>query len=335
MSTRRPTLFERIIFGNTLLPQEFTIGMEDPRAEVSVWLQADDFSWDVTARHTTACTSPLILCAAVDEEWSVAEDSLRRAVLQYRDSAQGRVLGEIRLRLHAIMSVGTHRFALFKVRGSTNHCLPRIRLWAHYVRNAYAQLGRNDPPDVRMSLIEQRAAIVTFIRAHPLFLVSVGDRAKGNIFTMNLTGDLGNGYVGFALRDQRVVADVVEGARRVAISGIPIGHCPLAFQLAANYKVESIDWAALPFATVTSAALGIPIPDFVAGVREVEIEKVERVGGHRLFIARIIHEVRAAAVLRACVVHGFYQFWRTKGDRAKLRASVVEDSIHKGRSKTQ
>jgi flavin reductase (DIM6/NTAB) family NADH-FMN oxidoreductase RutF len=334
MSTRRPSLFEHIVFGDTLVPEEFTIGMEDPRAEVSVWLQAGDSSWDVTARHTTACTSPLILCAAVDEKWKVAEDSLRRAVLQYRDCAQGKVLGEIRLLLNDIILLGAHRFALFKVRGSSNHCLPRIRLWAHYLRNAHAQLGRNDPPDIRMSPIEQRAAIVTFIRAHPLFLVSVGDRAKGNIFTMNLAGDLGNGYVGFALRNQRIVADLVERARRVAISGLPIQHCPLAFQLAANYKVESIDWAALPFGTVTSTGLGIPVPDFAAGVREVEIVKVERVGGHRFFIARIIHEVRAATGLRACVVHGFYQFWRTKGDRAKLRASVAADSIHKGRSKT-
>ncbi len=80
MSTRRPTLFERIIFGDTLVPEEFTIGMEDPCAEVSVWLHVGDASWDVTARHTTACTSPLILCVAVDEKWRIAEDSLRRSV---------------------------------------------------------------------------------------------------------------------------------------------------------------------------------------------------------------------------------------------------------------
>jgi len=306
--------------------------MEDPCAEISVWLQAAGSCRDVTAHHTTACTSPLIMCVALEDGWNLAEHDLQRARLRYCERDQGRTLGEIGLRFNSVVSLGRRRFALFRVQRSSNYCLPRVRLWAHYGRHAFRQWGRNDPPDMRMSLLEQRATLVTFIRPHPLFLVSVGDRRTGNIFTMNLTGDLGTGYVGFALRDQRVVADVVEQAGRVAISGIPIARCSLAFQLAANYKIQSVDWTTLPFRTVASAEFGIPVPDFAAGVREVEIEKVERIGGHRLYIGRIAREVPAAAGPRACVVHGFYQFWRMKGDRAKLRASVAEDAVHKGRS---
>jgi flavin reductase (DIM6/NTAB) family NADH-FMN oxidoreductase RutF len=180
-----------------------------------------------------------------------------------------------------------------------------------------------------MTLLEQRAAAVTFIRPHPLCLVSVGDQSYGNIFTMNLMGDLGNGYFGFALRDRRIVADLVERAGRVAISGVPLAQCALAFQFTANYKKESVDWLALPFQTSPSAEFGIPVPDFATSVRELEIVKVNRVGSHRLFIARIIREGTRAPGLQACVVHGFYQFWRTKGDREKLKSSLVEDSVHK------
>jgi flavin reductase (DIM6/NTAB) family NADH-FMN oxidoreductase RutF len=182
----------------------------------------------------------------------------------------------------------------------------------HYLLHAYSHWRRNDPPDMKMTLIEERAATVTFIRPHPLSLVSVGNRSSGNIFTMNLMGDLGNGYFGFALRDRRVVADLVEHTGRVAISGIPLTECALAFQLAANYKKESVDWEELPFETEPSTALGIPVPRFATGVKELEIVEVHRIGGHRLFLARLLHDEVRPGKIPACVVHGFYQFWRTK-----------------------
>lgn len=139
-----------------------------------------------------------------------------------------------------------------------------------------------------MSLLEQRAAMVTFIRPHPLSLVSVRERSRGNIFTMNLMGELGNGYFGFALRDRRVVADVVERAGRVAVSVLPLSRCALAYRFAAHYKSEFIDWAALPIATLPSTEYGIPVPDFAIGVKELEIVNVDRIGRHRLFLARIV-----------------------------------------------
>jgi flavin reductase (DIM6/NTAB) family NADH-FMN oxidoreductase RutF len=321
---------KRIVFGESLLPQEFTIGLEDPHAEIAVWLHTPDDFCDVTGRQTTACTAPLKLCIGFHDGQRVSEHSLDRAVLKFcaRDT-QRQVLGEIRLRFDRAISIGTSQFILFGVRGSANYCLPGLQLWAHYLLNAYLQWRRNDPPDIRMTLVEQRAAAVTFIRPHPLCLVSVGDWASGNLFTMNLMGDLGNGYFGFALRDRRVVADLVERAGRIAISGIPLTQCRLAFQFAANYKKESIDWAGLPFETALSTEFGIPVPNLATTVRELEVVKVHRIGSHRLFIARIFRDEAHARGLRACVVHGFYQYWRTKGDSVKLRASVVEDSAHK------
>lgn len=327
------SILKRIVFGDTLIPQEFTIGLEDPEAEIAVRLDAGDMHCDVTRRQTTACTSPLILCVAFHEPPIPDERALERAVLRFcvRDKPR-QVLGEIRLRRTGSVEVRGSQFVLFGVRGSRNYCLPKARLWAHYGSQALSQWGRNDPPDIRMSLLEQRAAVVTFIRPHPLALASVGDRSHGNIFTMNLMGELGDGYFGFALRDQRVVADVVERAGRVAVSGIPLPRCALAYRFAAHYKTEFIDWASLPIETVPSTAFGIPVPDFATGVKELEIVRVHRIGSHRLFLARIVRDERRAAGLQACAIHGFYQCWRTRGHPEKLRASVSEDLLNKGES---
>lgn len=319
------SVLEKIVFGDTMLPQEFTIGLDNPNAEIALRLDAGGMRYDVTRRQTTACTSPLILCIGFEEDPLPGEPP----VLRFQEVQSGRVLGEIRLRRRTILSIGGSHFALFAVRGSRNFCLPRTRLWAHYMEQAVSQWRRNDPPDIRMRLVEQRAAIVTFIRPHPLSLVSVGNRSRGNIFTMNLMGDLGSGYFGFALRDRRVVTDVVERAGRVAVSGLPLSRCALAYRFAAHYKNEFIDWDALPIETRPSTEFGIPVPDFATGVKELEIVQVHRLGSHRLFLARIMRDETRAGGLQACAIHGFYQCWRTRGDIAKRQASVAEDRVNK------
>lgn len=310
-------IIKRIVFADTLLPQEVMTGMEDPRAETGVWLDIRGAGFDVTGRYTTACTAPLRLCIGFHGLPSVNLDDLRRAVLTFRERAGGRqTLGQIGLRPESAISLGGSQFVLFGVRDSTNHCLPVMRLWAHNLLHAYQHWRRNDPAEIRMTLREERAAAVSFIRPHPLCLVSVGNRSAGNIFTMNLMGDLGNGYFGFALRDQRVVADVVEQAGRVAISGLPFTRCALAYQFAANYTKKSIDWKALPFETAPSAEFGIPVPDFATSVREVEVVKVHRIGSHRLFLSRIVRDEPGERGMQACAIHGFYQFWRSKREAA-------------------
>ncbi len=191
----------------------------------------------------------------------LSENGRRNAILKFCErGGQKRLLGEIRLSSNAAISIGGSEFILFRVRGSTNYCLPRIRLWAHYLLHSYSQWRRNDPADMRMTLLEQRAASVTFIRPHPLCLVSIGDKTSGNIFPMNLMGDLGNGYFGFALREYRLAAHLVERAGRMALSGVPLLRCSVAVQLAGNHKKESIDWKQLPFETKLSMTFGIPVP---------------------------------------------------------------------------
>ena len=308
---------KRILFADTLVPQEFMIGLEDPLAEIRVWLITRGASFDITERYTTACTAPLKLCIGFHDLPKLNQEHMEQAVLIFCERARTQhTLGEIRLRPDTTISIGGSEFVLFGVRGCTNRCLPVTRLWAHNLLHAYSHQRRKDPADIRMTLRDEQAAAVTFIRPHPLCLASVGSRSTGNIFTMNLMGDLGNGYFGFALRDQRIVADVVKRAGRIAVSGLPFARCALAYEMAANYKKEFIDWEALSFKTTPSPKFGIPIPEFATGVRELELVKLQRIGSHRLFLSRIVHEEPRAGGMQACAIHGFYQSWRAKHDAA-------------------
>jgi flavin reductase (DIM6/NTAB) family NADH-FMN oxidoreductase RutF len=162
--------------------------------------------------------------------------------------------------------------------------------------------------------------------------VSLGDLKDGNIFPMNLCGDLGNGYFGFALRTERVASSCVERAGRVALSSLPESQGNMAYRLANNHKQESVDWETVPFATRLSKALQIPVPVFALSVKELEIESSFAAGSHRFFIARLNEEEQVHDGPAFCSIHGFYQYWRLKDreDRARERTrSLVGDAFHK------
>jgi hypothetical protein len=279
-----------------------------------------------------ACTDPFMVCIAFDEGQGPREKEHHRLSLKFCERAgQQRVLGEINLKPNsatAIPASGTE-LILFEAGSAKNYCLPKVHILAHYLRHRYLLWRKVDIAGIKMTFLERRAVMVMFIRPHPVVLLSLSGEAGGNIFPMNIMGDLDNGYFAFALKDSRVAAHLVEGARRVALSSVPLSETSLAYQLGANHRKQAIDWDKLSFATKKSATFQIPVPMFSQRVREMEIETVRRLGSHIFFVARVIHDEGFAGSVGLCIVHGFYQAWRLKGSRAELEASLAEDLLNK------
>jgi flavin reductase (DIM6/NTAB) family NADH-FMN oxidoreductase RutF len=323
-------IIRQLVFGDTLLPQEFTIGLADPQSEVSLWLHGLTTPVDVTRRYSMACAAPLTLCIAFEssEEQVTLDD--KGLKLQFRDSTKDkRVLGEIRIIPTEVLPVGDLRLFLFAVRRSRNYCLSQARQWAHYLLHAYLQRKQGNSSGIMMSFLEKRSAMVMFIRPHPTSLGSVLNDSGGNIFPMNIMGELGNGYFAFALKDSRRAAHCVEQAGRIALSSVPFSHAYLPYQLAINHTKQSIEWNELPFPTEPSKRFGIPVPDFALRVKELEILTIRKIGSHTLFVARVVSDERVAEGLELCVIHGFYQYYRLKENRAELEASIVRDTSNK------
>src|SRR6266849_4844023 len=108
-------MLKKVAFGDTLLPQEFTIGLAEPQTEISVWLHGIGMPRDVTGCHTTACAAPLTVCVALDEGHRLTEKDLGKAVLKFCErGGRRRVLGEIRLSFKTAISIGPSEFVLFR-----------------------------------------------------------------------------------------------------------------------------------------------------------------------------------------------------------------------------
>jgi flavin reductase (DIM6/NTAB) family NADH-FMN oxidoreductase RutF len=323
-------VIQKLVFGDTLLPQAFTIGLAEPQEEITVWLHGMGTPLDVTRRHSMACTDPFTVCIAFDEGRGPSEKELCRLSMKFCErGGQKRVLGEINLKSATVIPAFGTELILFEALNSKNYCLPKIHILAHYLRHRYLLWRRVDIAGIKMSFLERRAVMVMFIRPHPVVLLSLCGEAGGNIFPMNIMGDLDSGYFAFALKDSRHAAHLVECAGRVALSSVPLSQTSLAYQLGANHRKPAIDWDKLPFATKMSATFHIPVPVFAQRVRELEIETVRKIGSHTFFVARVIRDESFAGSVGLCIVHGFYQAWRLKGRRAELEASLAEDLLNK------
>ncbi len=325
------TMIKKFVFGNTLLPQEFFLGLLDPQTEIVVSLHGMGAPLDVTNRHSMACAAPFTVCIAFDEPPKNSERKFENLSLKFCElNRQKQLLGEIGLKLNTIIPFAGRELALFEAHSSTNYCLPKARLWAHYLLHSYLSARKADTPGMKMSFLERRAAMVTFICPHPVALVSLTDDVGGNIFPMNIMGDLGDGIFAFALKDSRRAAHLVERIGRIAVSSLPFEQAPLAYQLAANHTRDYIAWDQLPFPSKKSSTFNIPVPMFAQRIREMEIKKVHGIGSHTFFVAQIIRDEISSNEPQLCVVHGFYQAWRLRGRSTELHASLQADSFNKG-----
>jgi hypothetical protein len=195
---------------------------------------------------------------------------------------------------------------------------------------------------MKMSFLERRASMASFIRPHPTVLVSVrgmlgvGSASGINIFPMNIMGCLGPAHFGFALRNDRLAGELIERAARLALSNVPVRDAALVYGLAINHTKAFISPDELPFATRPSPIFDLPVPEFALRVREMKIETVHRIGSHNFYVAQILGDTVFSVEPSLCVVHGFYQTRRLaaqtgrRGERAAaMKAALLEDRFNK------
>jgi flavin reductase (DIM6/NTAB) family NADH-FMN oxidoreductase RutF len=325
-------VIRKIVFGDAVLPQAFTIGLVDPQTEITVWLHGMGAPIDITRHHSMACADPFTVCIAFSDGYKPSVTGHGRLLLKFREkSAKKRVLGEIVLdcKKATVLVEGSREFILFEARSSTNYCLSRLRICAYYLFYRYSLWRKIDVAGIQMSSLERRAVMVMFIRPHPVVLVSLGGKTDGNIFPMNIMGELDGEHFAFALKNSRLAARLVTRAGFVALSDVPLSHTSLAYRLGANHGRQSIDWSQLPFATRTSEKLNIPVPMFSCRTRELEIKTIRNLGSHTFFIARIIHTEQSAGSVGLHIVHGFYQAWRLRERPEELKTSLADDVFNK------
>ena len=318
-------LIKKAVFAGERLPNRVFLAQTEPQQEVVVWLIGPGKPIDVTRRHCQASALPFTICIEFTRGQAPSESERSRVTLRLcENGGANRVLSEIDLDYLETLECSESEFLLFHSRRSVNYCLPRLRLWSHNLWQTYVTSRKG--AKVRGPAAQWHAMAALFCCPRPVSLISVADEeGHGNIYPLNVMGDLNRGYFGFCLKHNYLPEKFVQQTRRVVLSSVPMKQGPIAYLLGPNHNRPTIDWQQLPFATRPSQILRIPVPLFACRVRELQVERVHRLGFHTFFLARVLSDEPLAQVPELCVAHGFYQEWRVTNRGIDKRQAAAED----------
>lgn len=291
------------------LPQWSAVGVAPASRMVVAALRWDGRSEDVTADHTVASLHPLTIATSVDAG--------AHPLLEYRDSATGKLLGSLQLVREPSLVVDIAPLAFYRVEAGEHRCLRSpLREWNAWLQHRSmarhaASNHLNMPPAAAQQLM------IAYLCPRPVVLVSVATKGHRNIFPMDLIGPLErSGLYSLALRSTNISEPVMRDIRRVALSDMPAAMKSVVYKLAAHHKQPPQDWGALPLPMQPSAEFGIPAVAQALRVRELAIVHAQVIGSHTFFLARIaaIEERGQGAQLHHTA--GFHQAFRRRRRQA-------------------
>ena len=289
------------------LPQWSTVAMSPPQQVVTATLCWDGKSADVTADHTVASLKPLVVATSLDAG--------PRPLLEYRDSATGKLLGLLRLTQTASISAGETSLTLYHVATGEHRCIGwPLRSWNAWLQNRL-MLKNRAPQHFAPEPAAVQQLMIAYLCPRPVILVSLDTLGHRNIFPMDLIGPLQrSGLFSLALRNTNVSVPVMREMRRVVLSSIPATMKAVVYQLAEYHKHPLTDWNALPFPVRRSREFDIPAIAEALRIQELAIVHSQEVGSHTLFLGRIISDEKLAEGTQLHHTAGFHQAYRRRQD---------------------
>lgn len=287
------------------LPQWSTVAVDQQQQVVTATLRWDGHSADVTADHTVASLVPLVIATSLDAG--------QHPILEYRDSATGKLLGGLRLTQTASIAVDKTSITFYHVAAGEHRCLGwPLRSWNGWLQNRLMLKNRSSQQFAPEPAAVQQL-MIAYLCPRPVVLVSVDAPDHQNIFPMDLIGPLErSGLFSLALRSTSASVPVMREVRRVVLSGIPAAMKAAVYQLAKHHKQPLQDWNALPFPARPSREFGIPAVAAALRIQELSIVHSEEVGSHMLFLGRIVSDERLTEGTQLHHTAGFHQAYRRR-----------------------
>lgn len=295
------------------LPQWSPIAVAAPSRSVVAILRWDGQSADVTADHTVASLMPLTIATSLDAG--------QCPVLEYNDSATGKLLGVLRLERTTSVDSGEASVTLYHVAEGRHHCLgwPR-RPWNAWLQNR-SMLKHRSSNHLNMPPATAQQLMIAYLCPRPVVLVSVDAPGHQNIFPMDLIGPLErSGCFSLALRSTNVSEPTMREVRRVAISNVPSAMKAAVYKLSEHHKQPLSDWDALPFSARPSREFRIPAVAAALRIQELRIEHSQQIGSHTFFLGRIVSDEKLEGGAQLHHTAGFHQAYRRKRGEAFAEA---------------
>lgn len=319
MSARR--MISRLLFGLTV-PQEYVcLSQEESVEPFSFYLTTkdDDVLHDITAAHLFLGYKPVIigicvndtngetlrkhseLCISVSNRsfqltnrwkgYMTSKDTVARMILErightFPDAAKV-FLFRVTNGTHSFLSGFHQRMNNLKrkLKSPKNNAIPLEGNLADQVRIAYC--------------IPRIVSVITL-------LTSTG---KMNMFPTDLHGAMGNSFYLSSLRIGGKACEQVEKTETIVLADVQAESFNEVYSLGKNHMKE-----ARPVSEFTtqgvSSILQTPLPENTTHYRELQVVSSIDIGIHRVFLYRILNDVRLQSSPRLSHIHQYAAQWR-------------------------
>jgi flavin reductase (DIM6/NTAB) family NADH-FMN oxidoreductase RutF len=265
---------------------------------------------DVSGDHCPVSLRPLLVGMRLGSKDALPPDPARQLSLEIcpADPASA-PLARLALRPAGIVPLKHDALHLFEPDCTANRCVPLPTLWLRYLlawQHDRTAAKRGDA--LRMSPRDLRALNAYYIVPRPVFLVGVAHEGQENLFPMDLVGALSSGEYLLALRSTSPSVALMEASRHIAMSSAPAAQLQAVYALGKQHHLSALDLSTLTVPVARSPLFGLPVLEQDGLMRELFVERVERIGSHALFVTRIEREAGHAG-RQLAHMSGMYAEW--------------------------
>jgi flavin reductase (DIM6/NTAB) family NADH-FMN oxidoreductase RutF len=286
---------DSLTLGVRRIPQFGVVALADPQQQIEVSLESGPRAIDVTARTVAVSLEPLRIAVGLDAPARAVWGRSDGQLVFREPAARGAEVARLELRHERSLALpggarAGNELAIFRPIGGIDACVSPLRRSLYYGWKRWDGRRRPAPPEGFETF---KHLLVHYVCPRPVALVSVmDDGTRGNLFPMDLLGQVVPGAFVAALKNTNRTIESVRRSRRIVVSRIPLELSKQAYALADMHRSAHIDWAAAPVALARSAGSGYPIPARALVATEVEIHHTEDMGSHTALVGVPVHEQR-------------------------------------------
>jgi hypothetical protein len=296
------------------LPGWVCVGHPDPQSQLQVFLETSSGSLNVTRNHVIVALKPLTVAVGVeDPDLPSSKGSNPRFTVREQDGA---VLGLIKLQPGQLLPVDSAYVCLFRTLSGRNVCAFALRRECTYLHERWKIWRDRQPKEPRMTPSDLFNMWILHDLPRPVHLVSYGGMGKGNMFPMDLLGDLSTGTFVLGMHSGSPAIPLWQSSCKIAVSAVPLRYKPNVYAMGKNHRRLFLDPLELPIPFGPSASYGIAVPEEAVSVRELTVGPSWDLGSHRLFAARTTSLEKRGGEPQMCHVHRFYQQFLLRHNRA-------------------
>lgn len=251
---------------------------------------------DVSNYHSPLCLEPLIIGVKIIDR-KLIEDAktfelnytlINKSLPSSNDSSQSDLLAKMFLIYQKYVEIGEGvGLLMLKVKRTKLYQLSRIKrnklnlyLYLHYLRKGNKH---------SIKYLNNLCSLYSYPRK--VILNIVRSSSHFNIFPMDFIANFNKEkIILLGLNTENRSLNEIFNIRKMLVADISSENKNIAYGFADHHKKEILESENLPYKFTDSEILKLPVPDFVIGYKEIELERHIKLGSHYLLICKVFNE---------------------------------------------